>query len=97
MIETGLKIQLGAKVFRKAHAGQVTLVGAIVGDFFQVCGITIPYPDETAAAGELQRQCRAPRAGANYRDWPVFVGVVQWLPPLPPLPPSASPGAWLCA
>ncbi len=53
MIETGLQIQLGTKVFRKAHAGQVTLVGAIIDDFFQVCGITVPYPDETAAAREL--------------------------------------------
>ncbi len=53
MIETGLQIQLGTKVFRKAYAGQVTLVGAIIGDFLQVCGITVPYPDDTAAAGEL--------------------------------------------
>jgi hypothetical protein len=53
MIETGFQIQLGTKVFRKAYAGQVTLVGAITGDFLQVCGITVPDPDETAALGEL--------------------------------------------
>ncbi len=53
MIETGFQIQLGTEVFRKAYAGQVTLVGAITGDFLQVCGITVPYPDETAAVGEL--------------------------------------------
>jgi hydrogenase/urease accessory protein HupE len=53
MIETGLQIQLGTKVFRKAYARQVSFVGAIIGDLLQVCGITVPYPDETAAAGEL--------------------------------------------
>jgi predicted peptidase len=53
MIETGLQIQLGTKVFRKTYARQVTLVGAIIGDFLQVCGITVPYPDETATTGEL--------------------------------------------
>jgi len=53
VIETGFQIQLGTKVFRKAHAGQVMLVGTIIGDFPQVRGITVPYPDETAAAGEL--------------------------------------------
>jgi len=53
IIKTGFQIQLGTKVFRKAHAGQVMLVGPITGDFFQVRGITVPYPDETAAAGEL--------------------------------------------
>ena len=53
MIETGLQIQLGTKVFRKTYARQVTLVGAVIGDFLQVCGITVPYPDETATTGEL--------------------------------------------
>jgi hypothetical protein len=53
VIETGFQVQFGTKVFRKAHAGQVMLVGAIVGNFLQVRGITVPYPDEAAAAGEL--------------------------------------------